>query len=316
MPRRLTILALAPLLVIGLGTAAHAKKKAAKTPPKEAPPVEAPAPPKEKAPPPVEEEEGPPEAETAPPVEAKPMVEAAPAAPVAIMVIPPHYGTAFRARWITLPSWFLGMFTKTNRALSSYGVGFEGFRRKRDAENPNRFWEISLGVGYQNMSSPDGNWLGSGHAANVDTDWVQFKNLGLWTIDFSFIQRQFFNPVFGIHYGAGLGLAIVQGDVLRTSSAGCTEKNLGNSKQCRPKVCLSPNGGCKDSEVKATAGPSDGGPDSPHRFRENSIPPAIPVLNLVFGLDFRIPQAPGLELRLDAGFFDALFLGGGVGYIY
>jgi hypothetical protein len=37
---------------------------------------------------------------------------------------------------------------------------------------------------------------------------------------------------------------------------------------------------------------------------------------LVFGLDFRIPQAPGLEFRLDAGFFNAFFLGGGVGYIY
>jgi hypothetical protein len=57
-------------------------------------------------------------------------------------------------------------------------------------------------------------------------------------------------------------------------------------------------------------------PATPRRFRENSIPPAIPILNLVFGVDFRIPQAPGLEFRLDAGFFDALFLGGGVGYIY
>jgi hypothetical protein len=319
MPRRLTIVALAPLLVFGLGAVAHAKKKAAKTPLKEVPPVEAPAPPKEEAPPPAPppvEEEMPPEAEFTPQAKRAPVVEAAPVVPVATMIIPPHYGGAFRARWITLPSWFLGMFTKANRPLSSYGVGFEGVRRKRDAENPNRFWEISLGVGYQNMSPPDGNWLGNNHAANSDTDWVQFKNLGLWTVDLSVIQRQFFNDVIGVHYGAGLGLGIVQGDVLRTSSAGCTESNIGNSKACRPKVCLSPNGGCKESELKPTQGPADTGPDGPHRFRENSIPPAIPVLNLVFGLDFRIPQAPGLEFRLDAGFFDALFLGGGVGYIY
>jgi hypothetical protein len=234
------------------------------------------------------------------------------------MVIPPHYGAAFRARWITLPSWFLGMFTKANRPLSSYGVGFEGVRRKRDAENPNRFWEISLGVGYQNMSPPDGNWLGNNHTASADTDWVQFKNLGLWTVDLSVIQRQFFNEVFGVHYGAGLGLGIVQGEVLRTSSAGCTEKDIGNSKLCRPNVCLSPNGGCKDSELKGTESRPLGSdsPANPRRFRETSIPPAIPILNLVFGLDFRIPQAPGLEFRLDAGFFNAFFLGGGVGYIY
>ena len=119
-------------------------------------------------------------------------------------------------------------------------MGLEGFRRKRDEENPNRYWEISLGLGYQNMSPPDGNWLGNGHDADVDTDWVQFKNFGFWTIDLSFIQRQFFNDVFGIHYGAGLGLAIIQGDILRTSSSSaCTDANLGNTSVCRPKVCTS-----------------------------------------------------------------------------
>ena len=319
MPRRLTIVVFAPLLVLGLGAVAHAKKKAAKTPPKEVPPVEAPAPPKEETPPPAPpsvEEEMPPEAEFTPQVRRAPVVEAAPVVPVATMVIPPHYGAAFRARWITLPSWFLKMFTQANRPLSSYGVGFEGVRRKRDAENPNRFWEISLGVSYQNMSPPDGNWLGNNHTASTDTDWVQFKNLGLWTVDLSVIQRQFFNDVIGVHYGAGLGLGIVQGDVLRTSSAGCTEKDIGNSKLCRPNVCKSPNGGCTEAELRPTQTGAQDQWNTPHRFRENSIPPAIPVLNLVFGLDFRIPQAPGLEFRLDAGFFDALFLGGGVGYIY
>jgi hypothetical protein len=226
-------------------------------------------------------------------------------------VIPPHFGGAFRARWITLPHWFFGMFTKANQALSSYGIGFEGFRRKRDAENPNRFWEISLGLSYQNMSPPDGNWLGKGHDAGLDTDWVQFKNFGFWTVDLSFIQRQFFNDVFGIHYGAGLGLAIVQGDILRTSSLGCTDQNLGT---CRPRVCT--GGVCTEAELAATQGTTDNGPGDPHRFKERSVPGAIPVLNLLVGFDFRIPQAPGLEFRLEGGFFNAFFLGGGVAYIY
>ena len=315
MPRRLTIVALAPLLMLGLSAAAHAKKKTPRPAPKEEPAVEAPAPPKaEPAPPPVEEEASS-ETEVAPPAEQAPVVPAA-AAPVATMVIPPHFGGAFRARWMTLPNWFLGMFTKASRPLSSYGVGFEGFRRKRDAENPNRFWEISLGVGYQDMSPPDGNWLGRNHAASSDTDWVQFKNFAFWTVDLSFIQRQFFNEVFGIHYGAGLGLAIVQGKILRTSSLNCTEKNTSNSKVCRPRVCLSPNGGCKESELQPTQNGAADSPGDPHRFRENSVPGAIPILNLLFGFDFRVPQAPGLELRIDAGFFDALFLGGGGGYVY
>jgi hypothetical protein len=241
-----------------------------------------------------------------------------PAAPEMIKPVnEPHFGGAFRARWITLPSWFLGMFTKANRALSSYGVGVEGFRRKRDAENPNRFWEISLGLGYQNMSPPDGNWLGKGKNPAVDTDWVQFKNFGFWTIDFSYLSRQFFNDVFGVHYGAGLGLAIIQGDVLRTSSANCRAGNL-STKECRPSVCT--NGVCTETELSNSTknnqnGESDA-PEHPHRFREGSIPGAIPIINLVTGVDFRIPSVPGLEFRAEGGFYNALFLGAAVAYLH
>jgi len=229
----------------------------------------------------------------------------------------PHFGGALRARWVTLPSWFLGMFTKANRALSSYGVGLEGFRRKRDSDDPNRFTEISLALGYQNMSPPDGNWLGSGKDPSLDTDWVQFKNFGFWTIDFSYLGRQFFNEVFGIHYGAGLGLAIIQGDVLRTSSANCRAGNL-STKECRPLVCT--NGVCTETELSNSTkenprGESDS-PEHPHRFREGSIPAVIPLINLVAGVDFRIPTVPGLEFRLEGGFYNALFLGGAAAYVY
>ena len=302
MARRLTIVAFAPLFILGF--AASARAQAAANQPAEAQPAEVQMP----------------EAPSAE-AQAQPLAEVPVAAEGAALmspVNPPHWGGALRARWITLPNWFLGMFTKANRALSSYGVGLEGFRRKRDAENPNRFWEITLGLGYQNMSPPDGNWLGKGHAANIDTDWVQFKNFGFWTFDLSFIQRQYFNEFFGIHYGAGLGLAIIQGDILRTSSGpACTDSNTSNPALCRPTVCTQLASGCTEAELAhSTQLNRNDSNTTPSRFRENSVPGAIPVLNLMFGMDFRVPQAKGLEFRIDAGFFDALFLGGGVGYVY
>jgi hypothetical protein len=287
MARRSTIVAFAPMFILGLAAAARAQSGSAPTEAAEAEPAAT---------------QDPPAAE-------------APAAPegAALMrpVNPPQFGLAFQSRWISLPSAFLGLFTKANRPLSSYGVGLEGFRRTRDAGNPNRFWELALGVGYQNMSPPDGNWLGNNHAADIDTDWVQFKNFGFWTVDLSFLSRQYFNDVFGIHYGAGLGLAIIQGDVLRTKSYNCTDQTL---SECRPIVCT--GGVCTETELKGTEGSGRISPTTPHRYREGSVPGAIPILNLVFGFDFRIPQVKGLEFRIDAGFFDALFLGGGVGYIY
>ncbi len=292
MARCPTIVAFAPMFLLGLSPAARAQDEAAANQPADA---------------------------QAQPAEETPATAGKTAETTSSSA--PQFGLGFQARYISLPSAFLAMFLKASRPLSSWGVGLEGFRRKQDKENPNRYWELSLGVGYQNMSPPDGNWLGNGHAADVDTDWVQFKNFGFWTIDFSFIQRQFFNDVFGIHYGAGLGLTIVQGDILRTSSSSaCTDANLGNTSVCRPRVCTSLAAGCTETELKNSQGPPDtgSGPGGAHRFREGSVPGAIPALTLLTGVDFRIPQVPGLELRIDAGLFDflVLFIGGGVAYVF
>ena len=320
MARCLIVATLAPMLILGFGTEANARKgKAAKARPQEAP---APAPPAEAAVPPAEA--GVPPAEA--PAETEPVAWTEPPAAEAYVVPgpvnPPQFGVAARGRFIALPGAFLDAFTKANHSLLSYGVGIEGFRRKRDAENPNRFWELSLGVSYQNMSPPDGNWLGNGYNASIDTDWLQFKRPGsftdfaFWTIDFSFIERQFFNDVVGIHYGAGLGLTIIQGKLLRTSSFGCTDQNLST---CRPSVCT--GGVCTEAELVSSEknGPvGSDSPTNPHRFREGSVPGAIPALTLLTGVDFRIPQAPGLELRIDAGLFDflVLFIGGGIAYVF
>jgi hypothetical protein len=281
MPRRLTLLAFAPFFI--LATSVVARAQTAEEQPAEAPAVPA----------------------------AEQTVAAAETLVADPALNPPHYGGAFRARWVTVPHWVFGIFTKHNQAVSAYSLAFEGTRRKRDAENPNRFTDISLAVGFQSMHAPDGNWLGNGKNPVIDTDWVQFKNLGLWTIDLAFVQRQYFNEVFGIHYGAGLGLAIVQGKVDRTKSNACTDNNLDS---CRPKVCTSTGSGCSESDLQKADTPGDNTAADPHRTKIRDIPPVLPIINLVAGFDFRI--AHGLEARLEGGFYDAFFVGGAVAYIY
>ena len=309
MPRRLMIVALVPLLVAGFGATATAKKKAAPVQSEEAPPAEAESPPAEAESPPAESQAPPAEAAVAAAADAL-MSEEAP--PPMAPVDAPHFGGAFRSRWVSVPHWVLSSFTQASQSVSSYSVAIEAYRRKRDEDNPNRFWEVSLAVGYQNMSAPDGNWLGKNRNPAVDTDWVQFKNnFGFWTIDLSFIQRQFFNDVFGIHYGAGWGLAIIQGEILRTKSYGCDQ----NLSTCRPIVCT--GGVCTEGELAGTeANGQKGTASDPHRYRETSVPGAILIVNLLAGFDFRIPSVKGLELRLEGGFYDALFLGGAAAYTY
>ena len=96
------------------------------------------------------------------------------------------------------------------------------------------------------------------------------------------------NPPFGsvgMHYGAGLGLGIVAGDVMRTVYP-CNQSDF---NRCRPPLPLNTRA-------------------------ESSIPPVVPIVTVVLGVDFRVPSIEGWEAKLEAGFYDAFFLGLGLVY--
>ncbi len=219
------------------------------------------------------------------------------------------YGFAVRLpRWVSVPRWLLQAFVQESVPLSTFSFGGVEFIRRKET------FDLVIGIAYQNMSPPDGNWLARNHPPGADTDLVQFRNMSLLAFDASFVGRKRFNPYLGMRYGAGLGLALVRGQMLRTSSAFCTAGNVGDTRACRPKFC--PPTGCTEPLLKASEGNVDGGPDDPSRFVETSVPGALPVVNLTLGLDFHHPEVPGLELRLEGGFYDALFVGLGIGYIF
>jgi hypothetical protein len=221
---------------------------------------------------------------------------------------PARYGVGVRSRWASTPSWMLGWFTKTAKPLSSYTVGGEFFRRSGN-------FDLVLGIAWQDLSPPDGNWLGSGKDPATDTDFVQFRNFGAVSVDLAFIMRTELNPWVGIHYGGGVGVGIVTGKVLRTSDgAGDCATNPGDVVGCKPQLTPPCNGPCTEQQLQN----SEGGQDSsqaPSRFVAGNIPAAYPIVNIVGGLDFRIPHLDGLELKVEGGFFfPYLFLGGGVSY--
>ena len=221
-----------------------------------------------------------------------------------------RYGLGVRMpRWVTVPSWFLGLFTAENVPLSTFGsFGVEFLRRRGD-------FDIVFGLGYQNMSPEDGNWLGKGKDASVDTDLVQFRDFSMIGVDVAFVQRRMFSRYFGFHYGAGLGLALVRGEILRISnSERCNKANAGDERLCRPLPC-EPSG-CNEAILRNTEGGVDGGPTAPARFRDNNVPGAIPILNMAVGIDLRIPELYGFEAKLEGGFYNAFFLGLGAAYIF
>jgi len=251
------------------------------------------------------------EAPAAAPAETSPVAGTLAAAPSRAPNV--SYGVGARLRWVTVPRWMLNLFTKQNVPLSSYAVAGEFYRRKGE-------FDFIVSVGYQNMSPDDGNWLGRGHDASIDTDYVQFKGLGFWGIDASFVWHTFFNDWFGMHYGAGIGLGIVTGQMLRTSDGtNCTDANAGNVNACHPVGAICQNGICSDASLASLNPNGSSATDSattPHRFKDGNVPPALPIVNVLVGLDFRLPHVRGWEAKIEGGFYDAFFLGGGVGYTF
>lgn len=220
-----------------------------------------------------------------------------------------RYGLGVRARWVSVPSFLLGTFLSQSKALSSYTVGLEGIRRHGD-------FDFVLGVAWQSLSPPDGNWLGKGKNPATDTDYVQFRGLGAVSIDAAFIRRNELSQYVTFHYGGGLGLGIVTGKMLRTSdgTSGCST-SPGDVTKCYPNLappCSS--GPCSESQLAASSGTTDT-PERGSRFTDGNIPPVYPIINLLTGLDFRIPNADGLELKVEVGyFFPYFFAGGGLSY--
>jgi hypothetical protein len=74
--------------------------------------------------------------------------------------------------------------------------------------------------------------------------------------------------------------------------------------------------GCSDAQLAATQGSGVDDPADPHRFADPNVPPILPIVNVLVGVDFRLPRVRGWEAKLEGGFYDAFFLGGGVGYTF
>jgi len=220
-----------------------------------------------------------------------------------------RYGLGLRARWVSVPSWLLGVFLDQSKSLSSYSIGLEGFRRHGD-------FDFVLGVAWQSLSPPDGNWLGKGKNPATDTDYIQFRGLGAVSIDAAFILRKDLGQYVTFHYGGGVGLGIVTGKMLRTSDGtdGCAS-SPGDVTKCYPVLTPPCNSGpCSESQLKASEGNTDTYQHG-SRFTYGDFPPVYPILELLTGFDFRIPSVNGLEVKVEGGFFFPYFFAGG-GLVY
>lgn len=184
----------------------------------------------------------------------------------------PEWGVGVRLRSVFIPEGLIEFFVEdAPGGISNFGFGVEGVRRKGDLE-------MSFGIEYESLNGTDGLWIDKGDEIPQDeVDLVQFEDFRWITFDATFVWHTRLHEMFALRYGAGIGLGVLMGEVLRTDYV-CsgTELTLDNN-QC----------------VQRTSPPAEN-----VRTPEDKVPPVFPVLNAVIGVQFRPVKKVSINAEL------------------
>ncbi len=225
------------------------------------------------------------------------------------------YGLGARVRYLFVTELMLAPFLASAKAMNGASFGIEFEYRK-----PNYDIVTSFDASFFTFDS--GNWLGSGHAADVDTKYTQFRNLNFISLDVSIIGHRWLTPWMEIRGGAGLGLGVVTGDVLVTANSNqCNLGNVHDTTKCYP-VGGTPPIGPITSDAQAEPGLKSterpGNPPNlntdPHRKQADKLSPVWPVLNILIGMRFRVHRH--ILLGWELGFRNSMFVGLQANYLF
>lgn len=153
-------------------------------------------------------------------------------APIAATDERPHYALGVYGHGVFAPSGMLSPFLSANSGSVSTGALGAHFTRRKGSLDV----VISMDFGW--YSPPDGNFLGAGKDAKLDTHYVQFRGLNVFSADVSFYYNHDLGSRVGLFLGGGIGLGAVLGDVyvINNSETVCTADNAGDPSKCYPVI--------------------------------------------------------------------------------
>lgn len=207
---------------------------------------------------------------------------ALPGAPVTANAEGPEteWGVGIRLRNVRLPQGLVELFVdKATGGGSDYGIGFDLVRRKAN-------FEVQLGVEYEKLSMDEGIWIESGKPIpENEADFVEFDNFGWFTLEATFLFHTPITKNLAIRYGAGAGVGVLFGEVTHVDR-GCTSSD--------PASCtMETNGGQKIAY---------------------DLPPVMPVLNAVIGLQIRPLEK--MTINIEGGIRTLPFFGASGTYFF
>lgn len=134
--------------------------------------------------------------------------------------------------------------------------------------------EVVFGFGADRLDAKDGYYLDKGGDPLVpgNVDYVTFHDLRWYTVELTVINHAELHKFLEFRYGAGVGLGLIQGEMRKTDAV-CA----GNSLQ---RDCIADPLGMQVNEPA-------------------NIPPVLPVINVLLGLQLKPFQF--LHIHLDAG---------------
>jgi len=200
------------------------------------------------------------------------------------------WGAGLRVRANNVPTWLTELFVEHSTPMTSAGFGVEAVRRRGD-------FDIAFGLEYENVSPDNGYWLENGGMLNpADLDWVEFDSLAIIGVDATFAWHTQITPMFQLRYGAGIGVAVVLGDVFQyegTCPGGASVSDLDDPGSPNAAGCFYTPG---------------------TRAKSNDVPPAVPIVHGFLGL--RIKLTDKININVDGGFRDMFYLGLGTQFIF
>lgn len=208
------------------------------------------------------------------------------------------HGLGLQLRAIFVHEWFLNAFLDASTPLNSMAFGAEFIRRKNDLD-------IIASVDFGFYGPEDGNYLGNGENPATKTDYVQFRDFNILSFNAHFIWHLPIQRWVSFIYGVGIGLGVVLGDMYRISNdpARCTRDNAANEDLCFPRG-VDPR--TREEDLKRLAGGVDD-PNDPHLFKEDGVPPVVPMIHALVGFNFNITDE--ISVRVDGGFRNAFYIG-------
>ncbi len=218
------------------------------------------------------------------------------------------FGVGLHIRASFIHPWLLGLFFDESTPLNSMAFGGEFIYRRGT-------FDIIGSIDFGFYSPKDGNYLENNKNPANEVDYIQFDGLNVLAFGVLFVKHHEILPWMSFIWGGGVGLGIVLGNIYRVSAGqGCDSETAGDESRCRV-IGMDPNNPdpwLNDPQHQGTE--DQDSPNSPRRWKETGVPPVVPVVHLLVGLDFKISDQFGV--RVDGGFRNAFYFGATGNYFF